>query len=102
MTWKAGAASTIITPGDSRWLAGWAVRREPARATFSELQASSLALADATGQTLLFLCVDLIATPRSFCEPVIAAIQQRHAIPRENFIFAASHTHSAPEIPQDT
>ena len=32
---------------------------------------------------------------------MIAEIQQRHTIPRENFIFAASHTHCAPEIRQD-
>ena len=36
-TWKAGVASSVITPAESMWLAGWAVRTEPSRDTLTEV-----------------------------------------------------------------
>ena len=41
-TWKAGVASVVITPPESMWLAGWAVRIEPSRGTLTELHAKAL------------------------------------------------------------
>jgi hypothetical protein len=102
-TWRAGAASVTFTPDEPMWLAGYAVRVEPSRGTLSELQASALALEDAGGRVLVCVSADIIAIPRVLAdaavERVLASTDMR--IPREHFLFAATHTHYAPEIRPD-
>src|SRR5947207_2290542 len=98
MSWRAGVASVKVTPTEPLWLAGWALRKEPAKGTFSELYASALVLEDELENRLVLSAIDLIATPRWLCDPIADAISRRHSIPRENFLFNASHTHCAPEI----
>src|SRR5262245_52883240 len=52
-SWKAGVATTVITPAESMWLAGWAVRTEPSRGTLADLYAKALALQDHEGSRLV-------------------------------------------------
>src|SRR5438552_3570560 len=51
-SWKAGVARRVITPAEPMWLAGWAVRKEPARGTLTDLYAKALALEDDQGSRL--------------------------------------------------
>jgi neutral ceramidase len=97
----AGTAIVTYTPDEPLWLAGYAARGEPARSAASDLRASALALKDETGAILVLVSIDIIAVPRALADAVIADVQARHAIPRERFVFAASHTHYAPEIRPD-
>ena len=99
--WKLGTASVDITPSEPMWLAGWAARREPASGTATPLRARALAMEDAAGERLVICTVDLIAITRDIVEPVAAQIFARHGIPREHFLFNASHTHTGPEIRPD-
>src|SRR5216117_2143950 len=99
--WKAGTGSATFTPAEPMWLAGWAVRREPARGMLSDLMAMALALEDGAGNRLVIVSADIIAIPRAIADAAAELVRRRHAVPRENFIFAASHTHSAPEIRPD-
>ena len=100
-SWKAGVASTVITPADTMWLAGWAARREPASGTAMELFAKALALEDACGERVVIVTADLIAIPRDVATAVAASIQQLHGLPRERLLFNASHTHTGPEVRPD-
>jgi hypothetical protein len=96
--WKAGVASTVITPVEPMWLAGWAVRTEPARGTLTDLFAKALAVEDGHGNRLVLLTVDLIAISRDIAAAVAAQVHQHWGLPRERLMIYASHTHSGPEV----
>src|SRR5437870_3857322 len=96
-TCKAGVARAVITPAESLWLAGWAVRTEPSRGTLTELSAKALALEDPQGRRLVLLTVDLIAVSRELTAAVASQVQQRWGLPRERLMICASHTHCGPE-----
>lgn len=101
-TWLAGCASIKFTPNESLWLAGYAARTAPSQGTLSDLFVSALALRDAQGRTLLVASVDIIAIPVSLADAAAAIVREQHpGIPRENFVFAATHTHFGPEIRPD-
>jgi neutral ceramidase len=97
-SWKAAAASVVITPTESMWLAGWAVRREPATGKAGELFCKALALEDANGKRIVMVTLDLIAVPRDFAQAVAARITEQWNLPRERILFNSSHTHNGPEI----
>jgi hypothetical protein len=101
-TWLAGCASIKFTPNEPLWLAGYAARTAPSQGTLSDLFVTALALRDAEGRTLLVASVDIIAIPVSLADAAAAIVRERYPeIPRENFVFAATHTHYGPEIRPD-
>ena len=99
--WKAGVASTAITPAEPMWLAGWAARRAPATSAAQELHAKALALEDAAGERCVIVTADLIAIPRSLARAVAARVEARWHLPRARLLFNASHTHTGPELRPD-
>lgn len=99
--WKAGVARTIITPAEPMWLAGWAVRNEPARGTLADLYARALAFEDQNGGRLVLVTVDLIAVSQELTLAVAEQAARRWRLPRERLLLCASHTHSGPEIRPD-
>ncbi len=99
--WKAAAAAIPITPTEPMWLAGWAARRSPATGKAMDLFAKALALEDSAGARLVIVTADLIALPRGSATAIAARVQQRWSLPRENILFNASHTHTAPEVRPD-
>jgi hypothetical protein len=101
MKWKAGAAAVRFTPWEPMWLAGYAVRTEPSRGVLSDLWASALALEDAAGDRLIVVSADIIAIPRELADRAAAQVREKHAIPRDHFVFAATHTHYGPEVRPD-
>jgi hypothetical protein len=100
-SWKAGVAKTMITPSEPMWLAGWAVRSEPARGTFTDLFAKALAIEDADGSRFVLVTADLIAIPRDIADAVAAQVSREWKLPREWLLFCASHTHGGPEVRPD-
>jgi hypothetical protein len=46
---KAGIASTVITPNEPMWMAGYAARDKPSEGKIHDLNAKALALEDAQG-----------------------------------------------------
>jgi hypothetical protein len=101
LTWKAGVATTVITPAEPMWLAGWAVRTEPSRGTLTDLFAKALALEDSQGTRLVLLTVDLIAVSRDLASAVAGQVRERWGLPRERLMICASHTHCGPEVRPD-
>jgi neutral ceramidase len=99
--WKAGVAATVITPQEPMWLAGWAARRQPAASTAMDLHAKAIAFEDAAGERAVIVTADLIAIPRTLANAVVARVQERWKLPRERFLFNASHTHTGPEVRPD-
>ena len=99
--WRAAAASTIFTPDEPVWLAGYAARTTPAHGKISDLRAKALALEDEAGVRLLLLTVDLIGTGPLVTAGVRQHLQRRHGLQEANVLFAASHTHYGPEVRPD-
>jgi hypothetical protein len=100
-SWKAGVAKTVITPTEPMWLAGWAVRTEPARGTLTDLFAKALAIEDSHGGRFVLVTADLIAISREIGDTVTEQAHRRWNLPRERLMFCASHTHGGPEIRPD-
>lgn len=83
------------------WLAGWAVRKEPAAASAMDLYVKALALEDAAGRRFVIVTADLIAISRDIAAAVAARIHSRYGLDRGSLLFAASHTHHGPEVRPD-
>jgi neutral ceramidase len=99
--WRAGVAATTITPAEPMWLAGWAVRTEPARGALSNLHAKALAIEDQSGSQFVLLTMDLIGVSRDVTTAIAVQVQKRWGLPRERLMICASHTHCGPEIRPD-
>ena len=98
---RVGTASTVITPSESMWLAGYAVRTRPSSGTLSDLHAKALAIEDTAGGRFVLVTMDLIAISRDIASAVAARALQAHGLPRERLLFSASHTHYGPDIRPD-
>jgi len=97
-TWKAGAASVVITPTDSIWMAGYGSRTAPAEGKETELYAKALVLEDAAGKRGLILTLDLVGIDRGFAGRVTDAVTKQYSLPREAVAICVSHTHSGPVV----
>ncbi len=99
--WKAGAASVVITPKQSMWMAGYAARNKPSEGKVHDLFAKALALEDRNGQRLVVVTVDLIGISKELRAAVEKAVAERYGLPPESLLMNASHTHCGPEIRTD-
>lgn len=95
---QAGVATTIITPPQPMWMAGYASRTKPAEGTLHELHAKALCLEDETGTAVILLTSDLIGLPKSMADKVAVAVSEQTGLPRERFMLTASHTHCGPVL----
>ena len=96
--WRAGVATTTITPKQAMWMGGYAARTHPSTGTAQDLHAKALALDDTQRGRFVFVTIDAIGIPRGLrknLEPRIAASYQ---LGPEQFVVTASHTHSGPEF----
>jgi hypothetical protein len=101
MTWRAGTALAVITPSESMWLAGYAVRTRPSSGKLSDLYAKALAIGDESGGRFVLITMDLIAISRDIASAVAEHVVRKHGLSRERILFSASHTHYGPEIRPD-
>jgi neutral ceramidase len=94
---KAGLASTPITPDGPARLSGYASRTRPSTGVAQPLHAKALALEDSGGRFLL-IALDLVTIPSNFAAAVTARIGAAHSIPRERILLNCSHTHAGPVL----
>ena len=104
--WKAGIATTVITPAQSMWMSGYAARTKPSEGKVHDLHAKALALeaypersrGDAQGTRLVIVTVDLLGIPRPLRDWMEKQVNQRYKLPPEGLLLNASHTHCGPVI----
>lgn len=96
--WKAGVASTVITPESPMWMAGYAARDKPSEGKVQDLYVKALAVEDAHGTRLVIVTSDLIGIPRELRESLVAAVADRYQLPPAGLLLNASHTHCGPEL----
>ena len=99
--WRAGVASTVITPQSPLRMSGYAARKEPAEGTEQELFAKALVLEDRQGRRLLMLTMDLIGVSERLRDSVAAQVEARYGLPPEAVMMNASHTHCGPDYNRD-
>ncbi len=95
--WKAGVASTVITPKTNMWMAGYAARKEPSHGTAQHLFAKALALEDEKGTRLVIVTLDLIGVLPTLRQSVEKQVLERYKVPPQFLVMNASHTHCGPE-----
>ncbi len=96
LEWKAGVARVDTTPSVPVWMSGYASRSSPSQGVAHTLSAKALALADARGNTVVFVTGDIISFSRDFTGRVAERVKAQHGLPRENLVLFASHCHSGP------
>lgn len=97
-SWKAGAASAIITPKTLMWMGGYASRTKPATGADMDLFAKALVFEDAEGGRLALITADLSVVPRSLRLAAATKIEKAFGIPAERLVINVSHTHCGPEL----
>src|SRR5688572_15986605 len=63
--WKAGIATTDITPPVALWMSGYGARTTPAEGKLHPLFIKVLALEDASGKRAIVLSSDLLGIPQT-------------------------------------
>jgi len=99
--WRAGAASIVITPEQSMWMAGYASRTEPASGKLTELWAKALVLDDNQGNRGVMLTLDLIGIAHGLAQRVCDALAREYGFDRHQIMICTSHTHSGPVVGHD-
>jgi neutral ceramidase len=97
--WKAGAATVVITPEESVWMAGYAARNRPAEGTLHDLKAKALAIEDANGELAVLVTTDLIGFRGNYMSGrIIERLGERYGLASDQVILSSSHTHTGPEL----
>src|SRR5690606_1033376 len=93
-TFKAGAATTVITPYLGGGIVGNFGTPPEAKNIHDELHARSLVLDDGDSKIAFIIC-DNIGLARKVCDAAKQEIQERTGIPTDHILIAGTHTHSA-------
>jgi hypothetical protein len=96
--YKAGVATTDITPRESIWMAGFAARKQASQGIAQPLYAKALALEDADGRRAVVVALDLLGVTAEMSGRIAAAVAKRHRVPRARLLLNASHTHCGPVV----
>lgn len=96
--YRAGVASTIITPAEPTWMGGYAARTQPADSKIHDLHATALAIQDAAGYTVVIVSIETPHLTRELADAVAGTLQQRLQLRREQIVIACTHTHCGPAL----
>ncbi len=79
--WKAGIATTVITPAQPMWMSGYAARTKPSEGKVHDLHAKALALEDNQGTRFVIVTVDLLGVSRSLRDWLEKQVHERYKYP---------------------
>ena len=97
-SWKAGTATTDITPDKGQWMAGFGARTRPADGTLHPLFIKVLALEDAAGHRAIVMSSDLLGIPQSIYDHTCASLKKQFGLERAQIMLNASHSHCTPVL----
>ncbi len=100
-TWKAGVATTVITPQEPMWLSGYAARTKPAEGKLHDLWAKALFMEDAQGRKMLLITMDLCEIPREISIRIKDRLRSETGLKKEQIVLNCSHTHSGAVLKSD-
>ncbi|WP_257668303.1 neutral/alkaline non-lysosomal ceramidase N-terminal domain-containing protein [Parapedobacter tibetensis] len=96
--WNVGVATTIITPKEATWLAGYASRTHAAEGKLHDLWAKALVLEDNDGNMAVIVTTDLLGLPRNMSRRIRGALSAQLGLSKAEIILNSSHTHSGPVL----
>ncbi|MES2696259.1 MAG: neutral/alkaline non-lysosomal ceramidase N-terminal domain-containing protein [Verrucomicrobiota bacterium] len=96
--WKAGIATTDITPTAALWMSGYGARDHPAEGKLHPLFIKVLALEAADGKRAIVMGSDLLGIPQSIYNRTCETLKQRHGLERSQIMLHASHSHCTPVL----
>jgi hypothetical protein len=97
--WKAGASAVKITPEKPVVMLGFPDRKGPFTSVAQDIWAKALALEDPSGHRAVIVTADLVGfQAANSTDPVCDRLTKLTGLPRERFIFNASHTHTGPVV----
>lgn len=100
--WEAEVSRIVITPPENMWMSGYGARKEPADGKIHDLYARIACLKpNETQPAFLFVSLDLVGVPVKMADLLSAEFSKSYGIPRENILFACSHTHCGPALDHD-
>src|SRR5687767_7495372 len=96
---RAGASRVVITPAPDAALpmSGYSGRKAGFKAIHDDLHVRAIVVDDGMNQAALIAC-EVIGISAVLWEKIVERVTRETAIPRDNIILAAVHTHSAPAI----
>ena len=93
---KVGFAKTNVNPPLGMWVYGYYVERY-GKGFLDDLLASALTI-EKDGKTILIVAVDNGGIGTRHVDKILAGIEERCGIPKENILICASHTHTGPAL----
>jgi len=96
--WSVGYGEADITPAPMQVQMSGYGRERYAKGTLSPLWTQAMAMRDKDGEIALLITADILDFDRVMVDVLRHAITRRHAIPPENILLAASHTHWGPAV----
>jgi len=94
---RASVVKMDITPEEPQMLAGYAARRSKSTGIYDHLYHRIVAMTD--GKTKFFLVSsDLCFIWSTIYDRMATRLEREYGIPSQNFMWTATHTHSAPTV----
>src|SRR5437868_2227195 len=93
-----GFGRAEITPREPNRLSGYSARSLPAESALHKLWARACAIKDADGRIYVLAAADCIGFPGAMTTQIARELERRHGLPREAFVLAATHSHTAPHV----
>lgn len=96
--WKAGVATTIITPDKPLWMAGYGFRDHPSEGKIMDIWIKALALQDANGKQSVLITADLVGIPKALSDRLRDRLKTKYNLSRSQVAINTSHTHTGPVL----
>lgn len=96
--WKAGVARVVITPTESMWMSGYAVRDHESEGTLHDLWAKALALEDSRGNKAVMVSTDLLGFPKGLSDRIRDRVSKKYGLNKAQIMLNSSHTHCSPVL----
>lgn len=93
-----GFGRAEVTPREPNRLSGYAARGTPAEGAVHKLWARACAIKDEGGRLYVLAAADCIGFPGAMTTQIARELERRHGLPREAFVLAATHSHTAPHV----
>lgn len=95
---RAGLGRAVITPEQPTWLSGYAARTKPSEGKLHDIWTKALVLEDEKGYRVVVITADILGFSQEVSEAIAARAQKLYKLQREQIMFNASHTHTAPIV----
>lgn len=97
-SWKAGVATSDITPVGPMWRSGYGGPTRPITETEQPIEVRVLALEDPEGRRAVLVTLDLVGIDRATSAAICRALHERHGLERSRIALNCSHTHCGPAV----